>query len=190
MAVDAFLYFKVPDKNKSYQPVGESTDQKFKDYLAFEIKDFSINVEHGQTLGSATTGAGGGKVKFGEFTVKRPTDSASSIFFRNCCAGMHYESAVVAIRKAGGDMETAGSPYLYFGFGTVFTTKVEWSGPNDDGPEESVTFVFGKFGVRYWRQDKDGSLTGKQDADWDQTKNARWSDFSSIVESMKPTKPS
>jgi len=191
MAVDAFLYLKVPDKNKSFQPVGETTDKTYKEYCAFEIKDFSFDVEHGHTIGSATTGAGGGKAKFGELTCKRTTDSASSIFFRNCCAGMHYESAVIAIRKAGGDMESAGKAYLYFAFGTVFTTKVDWSGPGDEGPEETVTFAFGQFGVRYMQQDATGELSGtKKDADWDQTKNKRWDTFGTVVDTMKPTKPS
>jgi Ca2+-binding RTX toxin-like protein len=32
---------------------------------------------------------------------------------------------------------------------TVFTTKIDWSGPGDEGPEESITFVFGELGVDY-----------------------------------------
>jgi type VI protein secretion system component Hcp len=191
MAVDAFLYLKVPIGKETYQPVGETTDATYSQYCAFEIKDFSFDVEHGQTIGSATTGAGGGKVKFGEFTCKRTTDFASTVFFRNCCAGMHYSSAVIAIRKPGEDMESAGKPYLWFAFGMLFTTKVDWSGPGDEGPEESVTFAFGQFGVRYLKQTASGSLSvTKQDASWDQTKNKPWVDFGDIIDNMKPKKPS
>jgi len=41
---------------------------------------------------------------------------------------------------------------LHSGYGTIFTTKIDWSGPGDEGPEEGVTFVYGKFGVRYLPQ--------------------------------------
>lgn len=39
---------------------------------AFEIKDFSFGVENPTTIGSATGGAGAGKIKFNEFTIKKP----------------------------------------------------------------------------------------------------------------------
>ena len=41
---------------------------------AFEIKDFSFGVENPTTIGSATGGAGAGKIKFNEFTIKKTTD--------------------------------------------------------------------------------------------------------------------
>src|ERR1700740_1535883 len=49
----------------------------------FEIKDFSFGVENPTTIGSATGGAGAGKVKFHEFVIKKVTDSASPVFFKN-----------------------------------------------------------------------------------------------------------
>src|ERR1019366_9274339 len=127
MAVDAFIMFWSNDSN--YQPVGETTDDYFSKYSAFEIKDFSFDLENPTTLGSATKGGGGGKAKFTEFNITKPTDSASAIFFRNCCSGMHYKKVVIAIRKAGGDASASGAPFLFFSFGTVFTTKVDWTGP-------------------------------------------------------------
>src|SRR5262245_58688834 len=54
-----------------------------------EIKDFSFGVEN-PTIGSATGGAGAGKIKFNEFTIKRTTDSASPAFFVNSPAGASY----------------------------------------------------------------------------------------------------
>jgi type VI protein secretion system component Hcp len=111
---------------------------------AFEIKDFSFGVENPTTIGSATGGAGAGKIKFNEFTIKTKMDQASPAFFRNCVAGAHYKSVTLEMRKAGGDPASAGKPFLQFKFDTVFTTKVDWSGPGDEGPEESITFVFVK----------------------------------------------
>ena len=31
----------------------------------------------------------------------------------------------------------------------MFTTKIDWSGPGDEGPEESITFVYGKLGTMF-----------------------------------------
>ena len=44
---------------------------------AFEIKDFSFGVENPTTIGSATGGAGAGKIKLNELTIKKTTDTAS-----------------------------------------------------------------------------------------------------------------
>jgi len=194
MAVDAFLYFY--SKDSKFQPVGETQDDTYKKYLAFEIKDFSFGIENPATLGSATMGAGGGKANFNEFTVKKSTDSASAIFFRNCCSGLHYKNAIIAVRKAGGmtnaaGESVAGKPYLFFAFGTVFTTKVEWSGPGDEGPEESITFVFGQIGIRYLPQDDDGNVDEgkKSDVGWDAQKNAKWADVTTVIAGPPPVPP-
>ncbi len=173
MAVDAFIWFKEALDGMG-KPAGETKDAYYSkmDNKAFEIKDFSFGVENPTTIGSATGGAGAGKIKFNEFTIKKPTDSASPAFFKNCCAGAHYKYVVIEMRKAGGDPSAAGKPFLRFQFETVFTTKIDWSGPGDEGPEESITFVFGKFGVKYIAQTETGDqLPGLNAAGWDQIQN-------------------
>lgn len=187
MAVDAFIYFIPNDSAKSFLPKGETQDDTFKSKFAFEIKEFSFDIENTSTIGSATSGAGGGKAKFNEFTIKKPTDSASSMFFRNCCAGIHYKTAILAVRKSGGDVSAAGKPYLEYAFGLVFTTKIEWSGPGDEGPEESITFAFGKLGIRYWKQDEDGQITTKRVVGWDQVTNAELTETDLSFDATPPS---
>src|SRR5262249_49408755 len=70
----------------------------------------------------ATT-EGGGKLTPNSFTTKKTTDKASPSFFKNCCAGAHYKTVTLAMRKSGSDSTTSGKPFLVFKFGTVFTTK-------------------------------------------------------------------
>ena len=135
MAVDAFITF---------EKVSVGSDPG-----GFEIKDFSFGIENPTTIGSATGGAGAGKIKFNEFTIKKTTDTASATFFKNCCVGAHYKAVTVEMRKAGGDPAASGKPFLRFKFDTVFTTKIDWSGPGDEGPEESITFVYGKLGIKF-----------------------------------------
>ena len=147
MAVDGFIWFKSATPGST--PEGETKDEVFSKEKAFEIKDFSFGIENPTTIGSASGGAGAGKVKFNEFTIKRRTDKASPVLFRNCCVGAHYQEVNIAIRKAGGDPVTAGKEFLRFKFDTVFTTKIDWSGLGDEGPEESITFVYGKLGIKF-----------------------------------------
>ena len=128
---------------------------------AFAIKDFSFGVENPSTIGSATGGAGAGKIKFNEFSIKKTTDRASPAFFKNWGAGAPYDEVFIEMRKAVGDPASSGKSFLKFKFDTVFTTKLDWTGRGNDGPEESITFVYGKLGVKYSAQ-----AGGKTDTTW------------------------
>jgi|ERR1019366_603507 type VI secretion system secreted protein Hcp len=176
MAVDAFIYFTVPNGiDPKLCPKGETQDAFFSKKNAFEIKDFSFGAENPHTIGSATGGAGAGKIKFNEFEIKKPTDKTSPIFFRDSVTGIHYDTVVIAIRKSGADTKSSGKPYLEYCFNTVFVTKISWSGPGDEGPEESITFAYGKLGIRYVVQNTNGKLTGVPKIQgWDQLTNKTW----------------
>ena len=157
MAIDAFITFEIV----SMGSVPE----------AFEIKDFSFGVENPTTIGSATGGAGTGKIKFNEFTIKKTSDKSSPAFFKNCCAGAHYKTVTVSMRRT--DREAASREFLRFKFDTVFTTKIDWSGPGDEGPEESITFVYGKLGIRFTPEPGSKPVA----AGWDQVTNKAADDF-------------
>ena len=137
MAVDAFITFE----NVSVGSVPE----------AFEIKDFSFGVENPTTIGSATGGAGAGKIKFNEFTIKK--------------------TSTVSMRRTG--REAASREFLRFKFDTVFTTKIDWSGPGDEGLAESITFVYGKLGIRFTPDSGSKAVA----AGWDQVTNKAADDF-------------
>jgi YD repeat-containing protein len=145
--VDAYIYFGDMTGSGDSKPNGR---QK-----GFEIKDWGFEVTNKSTIGSATGGAGSGKAEFGEFTITKAADASSAEFFKNCCAGAHYKNVTIAMRKAGGGGEKSGQPYLEYRFGTVFTTKVSWS-HSDDGPTESITFVYGQLKINYSPQTQTG----------------------------------
>ena len=151
--------------------IGEITGPNGKS-CAFEIKDFSFSIENPTTIGSATGGAGAGKAKFNEFTITKTPDSASPSFFKNVVAGAHYQKVVLEMRKAGGDPHSSGKAFLRYTFDTVFTTKIDWSGPGDEGPEESITFVYGKLTVQYQPQNPDGTSGAPRTTCFDSVSNA------------------
>ncbi len=122
----------------------EFTIKKTTNMVTFEIKDFSFGVENPTTIGSATGGAGAGKIKFNEFQIKKTSDKASPAFIGIFSTGDEFQLVVIEMRQTDGDPQSGGKPFLNFKFDTVFTTKIDWSGPGDEGPEESITLVFGK----------------------------------------------
>ena len=77
MAVDAFIWFESPGVGDKID--GETTDDVYSKTpsKSFEIKDFTFGCENPTTIGSATGGAGAGKIKFKEFNIKIPSNKAS-----------------------------------------------------------------------------------------------------------------
>lgn len=145
-AVDAFIWFE--PLGQTSQLKGETNDHH--NGPAFEIKDFSFGVENPTTIGSQSGGAGTGKLH--ELVIKKTTESASPAFNQNCVAGEHYKVVTIELRKTSGDPADPGKAFLRYKFNTVFTTKIDWSGPGDEGPTETITFVYCKLGVKYLNQ--------------------------------------
>lgn len=161
MAVDAFLLVDGVE--------GESVDAQYKGWI--EIESWSWGVSDPVTIDSATGGAGSGKAVPGDFVVVKKFDKASPVFFKNCCSGAHYSTVTLAMRKSGGG-STGAREFLVFRFQTVFTTKIDWSGPGDEGPEEQITFVFGELQVHYVPQLPSGEDGVPVDSGWDFVRNA------------------
>jgi type VI secretion system secreted protein Hcp len=144
-AVDTFIWFEGEQ--------GNSTDARHKGW--FEIKDLSFAVENPAAIGSATSGAGSGKVKSKEFTIKRVSDSASPTFFRQAVnSGRRFPVVKIEMRKAGGDPHQ----FADYVFTNVFISKIDLSGSGDRGPEESITFVYGGMTVQYVNQGAGGQI--------------------------------
>jgi type VI secretion system secreted protein Hcp len=121
----------------------------------FEIQSFSFGVGNPTTIGSGTGGADSGKASFHDISITKRIDSVSPILFKNTATGEHYKQVIIHMRKAGGDQQ---SEFLTYTFGTVFTTKIDWSGPGDQGPQEQITFVYGTLKIDFKPQKPDGTL--------------------------------
>jgi type VI secretion system secreted protein Hcp len=91
-AVDAFIWF---DTIK-----GESKDPQHLNWI--EVESFELQQLNNSTIGSATTGAGAGKIQFSEFTIKKTVDNSSPALFQAFSAHAHFPKVIVEMRKAGG----------------------------------------------------------------------------------------
>lgn len=161
MAYDAFMWLK----GGSPEAKGETQDKVYKDKNAFEIYSFSWGASNPVSIGSASGGAGAGKVSISSFNIMKRTDSASPALFLNCCKGQHFTEGHVVLRKAGGDA----LEYLTYDFEEVFVESVQWSGSSggDDTPTESVSFAFGKVDLKYTPQKAKGEKGTAIPATWD-----------------------
>src|SRR6478672_10067001 len=93
MPFDAYLKIETPNIT------GESTDSKHKGEI--EIYSFSLGASNPTTIGSATGGAGAGKVSLSSFNFMKKTDKVSPVLFQACASGVHYDKVTVTMRKAG-----------------------------------------------------------------------------------------
>ncbi len=172
MAFDGFMWFTGP-KHGAEAINGETLDKQYQPQKAFNIKSFSLDVENPCSIGSAGGGAGVGKAKLNPFKVSKWTDACSPCLFTTCCKGGHYDSAIIAVRKAG-ETSSAGTglEYLRFTFKLVFVTNIEWSGESEDElPGENVTFAYGAMTISYTPQSREGGKKPQISALWNQVLN-------------------
>ncbi|MEO8595149.1 MAG: type VI secretion system tube protein Hcp [Candidatus Solibacter sp.] len=164
MPFDAFVKIETPNV------AGESTDSKHKGEI--EIYSFSLGASNPTTIGSATGGAGAGKVSLSSFNFMKKTDKVSPVLFQASASGTHYAKVTVTLRKAG----EKPVEYLKYTFSTVFVESIQWSGSTggDDAPTESVSMAYGKMEIDYQPQGPDGkALGGAIHGGWDAIKNIK-----------------
>ncbi len=170
MAFDTFCYFTGKSSN-GLEVKGESTDATYSKKSAFEIYSFSWGASNPVTIGSGTTGTGGGKVSISSFNVMKKSDSASPKLFLACAGGDHFPQVDVVMRKAGGKPVE----YLLYTFKEVYIESIQWSGSSggDDTPTESLSMAFGQVNITYTQQKADGTpITPAINAAYDVRTNA------------------
>src|SRR5215471_4391733 len=146
MAFDAFL------KLDGIQ--GESLDHKHKGEI--EVLSFSWGVSNPTTIGSATGGAGSGKVKFNEFSIVKNMDTASPLLFEKACEGQQIPNGFFTLTD-----RATGLAFYKIHFETVFITSVQpASSPGGNSALEQLSFAFGE--VTISASDTRGNTTSVQ----------------------------
>jgi type VI secretion system secreted protein Hcp len=137
---------------------GESTDDKHKGEIV--LTSFSLGETNPSTIGSATGGAGAGKVSFHDFTFTTKFSKASPKLMLACATGQHIPNALMTARKRRGGFE-----FLFVKMSTVLVNSVQTEGV-DDVPTESISFVFGAIKVDYKEQKNNGSIGATTSFAW------------------------
>jgi type VI secretion system secreted protein Hcp len=154
MAVDMFL--KIDDIK------GESIDGTHKDSI--EVLAWSWGMSQS---GSTHTGqgSGAGKVNVQDISFTKPIDRSTPNLMKFCCAGGHFKSAVLTIRKAGGKKPIE---YLKITMNNVIISSMSTGGSGgEDRLTENVTLNFGEFKLEYTPQKADGTGDAPKTAGWD-----------------------
>ena len=144
---------------------GESVDKNHAGEIA--VQSYSLSVKNPTTIGSATGGAGAGKVVFEQMEFVHTVDRSSPGLFRAMSRGAHFAEATLTVRVNGLEFER-------IRLGTVFITNITQGGQSGGlPPTETVRMVFGAMQEEY--RGVSGKETGS--ASWNQITNTEKVDF-------------
>lgn len=144
MAVDMFI--KIGDIK------GEAQDKKHADEI--DVLAWSWGAAQSGTthLGA---GSGSGKVAVQDLTITKYVDKSTPNLLDRLFTGKHIDSALLSIRKAGGEQQD----FLKIKMTNVIVTSLSTGGSGaDDRFTETIVLNFGKVSVDYCTQKKDGTL--------------------------------
>ncbi len=148
---------------------GESVIDGHKDEI--DILAWNWGMSQSGTTHTAT-GGGGGKVAVQDLTLTKYVDLATHKLIQACTSGEHIDDGTLVVRKAGG-----AKPLDYL---TIKMKKIIVSSYNTGGAmgdldrvQETVTFNFAWFEIKYQQQDDKGGAKGSATAAWDIAANKK-----------------
>jgi type VI protein secretion system component Hcp len=105
--------------------------------VTLALDSYQFGFQNTTTIGSATSGAGTGKVKFNDLIVSAPLSQASPQLFAVLAAGSHYGTAVLTQHNAAGD------PVAQWVLKLVILTSDSITGSAAAVPTETLHLAFG-----------------------------------------------
>jgi len=137
--------------------------------LAVPISQFQFEIQNVTNIGSATSGAGAGKVQFQPVTIERPVDRASPLLFQMCASGQHFQQVQLLVAKTGGQGPAAGqeAAFLVYTLSLVFIQNISWSFTTGGNVMETLNLEAGSIGVKFL----DTSTGAVANGNWDQVSN-------------------
>jgi len=159
MAVDMFLKIDGIE--------GESPDAVHK--AEIDIQSYSFGATQTGTF-SGMGGGGAGKVSMQDFHFVMTINKASPKLFLSCATGAHIPSALLTVRKAGGDQQE----FLKVKFSDLLVSSYQ-TGANQGGeiPSEQISLNFSKIEWEYKEQKSDGTLGPSMKAGYDLKANKK-----------------
>lgn len=133
-----------------------------------DVLAWSWGASNGGTM-HTSTGGGAGKVNVADITITKWVDKATCDLFKAVSNGKHFDSAVLSVRKAGGDKPV---DYLIITMTDVIITNISTGASGgDDRLTESVSLNFAKVKMDYKIQDAKGVAGSGGTYGWDIAKN-------------------
>ena len=147
---------------------GESKDGKHKGEI--DIESFSFGASNQGSSGGGS-GGGAGQVSMNDFSFTTSVSKASPKLFLACASGQHIKSALLTVRRAGGQQQD----FLKLTLSDVSVSGYHESrAEGGDVPTDQVTMSFSKIHVSYSGQRPDGTPDAPITAGWDLKKNTKF----------------
>jgi type VI secretion system secreted protein Hcp len=151
-------------------PAGETTNPTFANPTkAFDLTSFTLDAQNPMTIGSATSGAGAGKVHFQGFQFTKPLDKYSAPLFQDLASGTHLTSVEIIVRRPGSN--GMDDPIVQYELKTVFLTNIHISGETRNATE-TIQGVFGAIAFVLYGENKNGTTSVSSTGGWSQVTNS------------------
>jgi type VI secretion system secreted protein Hcp len=130
---------------------GESAVATFKNQI--QLLGWNWGASQNSTV-AVNGGSGAGKVNLSEFTVSTYLDKATPKFFKNICAGTHFDTGTLSAVKTGAKDK---KPYLKVDMGELFVTSIAVTATSEI-PTVSLSFTYNEITIEYGVQDSAGDI--------------------------------
>jgi type VI protein secretion system component Hcp len=134
----------------------------------FEISSFTFDTSNTKTIGSSSTGAGAGKVKFEPFQFVKHLDKYSQVLFQDLAAGTVIKQAELVVREP--SAKGMNNPVVQYVLKDVFLTDIHVAGQAHT-PTETIQGVYGSISFVVYQQNNNGTVKAGQPGGWSQVTN-------------------
>jgi type VI protein secretion system component Hcp len=138
------------------------------------ITDFTFQVQQSLNIGSATSGAGGGRISFQPLMVTRKLDKNSPLLFKTSATGGHFAQVLLSLVINNGGPKGA-RLIVQWRLGLVFVKSITYT----DGTEQD-TFAYGSVLFSYFPQNVTGTMGTPTVGGWNQVKNQSVTDVGNL----------
>ncbi|MGA8719914.1 MAG: type VI secretion system tube protein Hcp [Solirubrobacteraceae bacterium] len=149
-------------------PVGETTQKNAGATKAFDLSSFTLDAQNSLAIGSATAGAGAGKVSFQAFSFTKPLDKYSAQLFQDLASGTRIASVEIIVRKPGND--GMDDPIVQYLLKNVGLTNIHISGASKNATE-TVQGAFQAISFVLYGQNSNGTTPVTSTGGWSQVTN-------------------
>jgi type VI protein secretion system component Hcp len=149
-------------------PVGETTQTNAGGTKAFDLSSFTLDAQNSLAIGSATAGAGAGKVSFQGFSFTKPLDKYSAQLFQDLASGTRIASVEIIVRKpADNGMD---DPIVQYLLKNVGLTNIHISGASKNATE-TIQGAFQAISFVLYGQNSNGTTPVTSTGGWSQVTN-------------------
>jgi type VI secretion system secreted protein Hcp len=150
------------------KPLPGATPNDSKNPAEIPLEAFSINTQATTSIGSASNGAGAGKVNLAAFDVVKRVDNTSPALFADLVKGGHIKEATITVERRGpGGKLTKTAEYK---LDLVILKSINDSGSGNN-TQETINGEYGSISFGVTTQKPNGSTGNTISSGWNRVKN-------------------